>query len=479
MSSGTSLPALEDYYDFLASHRQSLSHQRTPEAVPTAKISEEEGTEQRGNVSEKRGASAGRSIASLAADADRTAITSGHIPAERRGTCGVCCNGVFTDHLRLFANDTYYHEECVQTTFSRKADQTANTEKSGTYIAFEGADLGKDEMADCSLKPAMKSTRANSDGSNSHKLLTPTTARIHDDACLPTVRFTDTTMTRGNCGVCEKIVFTDQLRTYSNGSYFHDSCLYTVLSDKLAKLDASVPGEPHAHTGAGHDIDDEAAPLSPTSRAMDLEIARIRRQLEEHLGQTCEGTLNVTDKLHLDLNATLELDSDDSALKSSTPSTTKTLAECCSSLATPKTPRPSSLWQTDNCRDASRPVIRAPSAVSSSGPDCIIPDEFLTGLRHVPHGCDGGDTEGNEEQALVESIHDVRICLSDSAKRVQRQLLSPRECTGVILGSMLLKMTTPLVLYRKLIRGIFQEHLQSRQRSIISRMRQRLPLWMP
>jgi hypothetical protein len=434
MASGTSLPALEDYYDFLASHRQSLSHQRTPEAVPTAKIPEEEGTEQRGNVPEKRGASAGHEERSNASLAGRTAITSGHIPAERRGTCGVCRQGVFTDHLRSFANDTYYHEECRRTSFARKADQTANTEKSGTYNALAGTDLGKEDMADCSLKPAMKSTRANIDGSMSHKLLTPTTARIHDDACLPTVRFTDTTMTRGNCGVCDKIVFTDQLRTYSNGSYFHDSCLYAVLSDKLAKLDASVPGEPYAHTVAGHAIDDEAAPLSPTSRAMDLEISRIRRQLQEHMGQTCEGTLNVTDKLHLDLNATLELDSDDSALKSSTPSPTKTLAECCSSLATAKSPRPSSLWQTDNCRDTSRPMMRASSAVSSSGPECIIPDEFLTGLRHVTtHRCDGVAAGRNEEQALVESIHDVRRCLSDSAKRVQRQLLSPRECTGVIL----------------------------------------------
>ena len=168
--------------------------------------------------------------------------------------------------------------------------------------------------------------------------------RIHDDVCLPTGALPTQPCARGSCGVCGRIVFTDQLRTYSNGTYF-DSCLYEVLSDKLAKLDASAPSKDCVDTVSGNVTDVVEAPLSPTSQAMDREIARIRKELQQHQDQPWEGQLDVADKLRADLDATLELDLSDSASQQCTPSPSKSLVECCSSLATARTPRPASLWQ--------------------------------------------------------------------------------------------------------------------------------------
>ena len=59
---------------------------------------------------------------------------------------------------------------------------------------------------------------------------------------MPTVRFSDDVVDRAVCGVCNKSVLTDQLRTFQNGSYFHDECLLAAVSKRLTDLDAHEEG---------------------------------------------------------------------------------------------------------------------------------------------------------------------------------------------------------------------------------------------
>jgi len=439
----TSLPTLSDFYHFLESHRQSVSQQRPHSG---------------------HGPMRGPGEPDVPAECE---VGAGRLDsAVRRGSCGTCGHSVFTNQLRAVVDGMYHHEECLASSTGTRAHvpskqfgslegalpATKTRESAATCHSIASTTIREEEgFNDSSMRSALKSTRAKVEEGpcRGAQPFTPTTARLHDDACLPTVRFSDTTMTRGCCGICEKTVFTDQLRTYSNGTYYHDACLYAVLSAKLARLDGAseIPVDDKPKKEA-----EGAAPLSPTSQAMEGEIARIRQQLTEHqraLSHPGEAAADINDtaeRSRRDLDVTLNLD--DNAHRQPAPSPSKSLIECCECLATSRTPRPFSIWHADDSKESPTPEISraassgAISRVTSSGVnESIIPEEFLEGLRSWDQ--DTNDVEeGDEEHALVESMKDLSKCLRDSAKRVKKQVLSPREfccpslpCVYVLVGA--------------------------------------------
>ena len=176
-------------------------------------------------------------------EASANVITT-HIDSDtpmRRGECGVCHEGVFTNQPRKYEDGAYYHDECLP--MSTSAATPSNYSD------------GMQSLLKSSIK-----TRTNTEIADADAPFVPSTARVHDDSVLVTVRFSEGTLERGDCGVCQKMVYTDQLRTYEDSMYYHDDCLFTLLSQRLAILDADSEEEsPKPSIVACHEYRDQLA----------------------------------------------------------------------------------------------------------------------------------------------------------------------------------------------------------------------------
>lgn len=211
----------------------------------------------------------------------------------RRGECGICQIGVYTNQSRKFENGVYYHEECLSS--------------SKIFIGATAALTGGVQVSDVServVESALKRTRVMKEIMSA----APTTARVDEDVPMPTVRFSDDVVDRGVCGVCNKSVLTDQLRTFQNGCYFHDECLLAAVSKRLTDLDAH-------DSLSSHEVD-------PTRGLM----------MKNEAGKAASGTLS---SMLEDCTSLLR----ERRQTKIGVSPSKSLVECCASLATAGTPR--------------------------------------------------------------------------------------------------------------------------------------------
>jgi hypothetical protein len=240
----------------------------------------------------------------------------------RRGECGICKLGVYTNQARKFENGTYYHEECLSARNISHGSPIALTKVTGGVQASDGSV----RILESVLKP--KSVMS-----------VPTTARECEGTPIPTVRFSDDVIDRGLCGVCDQPVLTDQLRTIQNGCYFHDECLLADVSKRLSDLNAYE---------SLLSVNSEREEIDPTRTLVVLnngtEIASFHTRTETSVSQrslwesasppsTCAaGSLSAM----LEDGATPIVENRQTQIGAS-PS--KSLIECCSSLATVATPR--------------------------------------------------------------------------------------------------------------------------------------------
>ena len=195
----------------------------------------------------------------------------------RRGECGVCHEGVFTNQLRRYEDGAYYHDECLP--MSTIAATPSNYSD------------GMQSLLKSSIK-----TRRNTEIADADAPFVPSTARVHDDSVLVTVRFSEGTLERGDCGVCQKMVYTDQLRTYENSTYYHDDCLFTLLSQRLASLDADSEEEiPNPSVIACHKYCDQLAHSLADDTRTEVDLTTHVRVGEDTKGAADKNSNNVHD----------------------------------------------------------------------------------------------------------------------------------------------------------------------------------------
>ena len=108
---------------------------------------------------------------------------------ENRGRCGYCKELVYINEPRECRNGIYFHDECIL---------EMNTAINNTRKQVEG----DARSITASLKRNIICCQSKQDTSEDSKAAT----------------------NRGDCGICGKGVFTDQVRTFENGKYYHQVC---------------------------------------------------------------------------------------------------------------------------------------------------------------------------------------------------------------------------------------------------------------
>jgi hypothetical protein len=240
----------------------------------------------------------------------------------RRGECGVCKMGVYTNQARKFENGSYYHEECLLASNISNGSPIALTKVTGGVQAGDGSVR--------ILESVLKSKRVMS---------VPTTARECEGTPIPTVRFSDDVIDRGLCGVCDQPVLTDQLRTFQNGCYFHDECLLADVTKRLSDLNA------HECLSSVNSEREEIDPTRTLVLKNGTEIASPHTRKETSGSQREALWENASPPSACaagSLSAMLEdgatpIRENRQTQTGASPS--KSLIECCSSLATVATPR--------------------------------------------------------------------------------------------------------------------------------------------
>ena len=302
--------------------------------------------------------------------------------ASHRGDCGHCGAGVWTNQPRERRGDVYFHEACAAARDRKDSSDTAAKHGVTPKRTACGQNNGNQIAEGVQPHPQKPLESCELSGFDDAVTLLNTTlnsTRMIADPQLPTVRFTDDTDDRGDCGACRMPVSTDQLDNVNGGALDDKPCPNPSVVDGMR-----APGT--------------------ASAASRQELETIRRDLKQ-----IREVLIQERKTEPCSTAVSGSENNLSAVLSSSPSRRaySDLVQVCSILSSPETPRVSSVFTSDP--PTADPYLRSETdlestfdsgtsglseenlAVEGDHSDIlgdIIPRHFLKGVRERDHAQD-------------------------------------------------------------------------------------------